>query len=1147
MDGFAIHGRDALATQVVQPLFIVNGGGWNFFHQGVYRLDGGSIPAGSATWEVDASETRPMTWQTDAPFPLLLNGDPPTATRGGSVTTRVDINSTVSTPKPRRPFTNSRNEHSGFFAGRPFVLQPAKPGWYALWFTLNPKVWAWPPKPLRSDDTLRAKIFVHYIVARRERFNGRGDYFAPVDLEVIWTGADKKPTVPIDPNLVRAHTVEIPLVLRRDGWVFAHAEINRARPANDFLDFKMPTRESEKLTGADVVANAQANARGFTATYASAVFERANRSDPWPRQAARSAAVTWDVKFPGEILDSGAGVIEATGSIKREGGDAAFKNRKLAESYDDYLPREWIDRPTRPDKDPRGVGSRIETFRNSSASEKADYIKSWGWKLGDPDGSRFWQLSADTELPAGREPKRFTVFAGPMEPHVANTWTKELLPILHKDFGPQPLFQIDAGPWRVTAYYRRKKDVDKVVSGTPTFTATQIANEKDEYWTWYPTYSRLLAEKLGEVSKLENEIGIERELWQQQRRTARLLLDAVQAANDPVSWSDWFGSSHTRAEFSETMQAKLVRAAGQANTAAFAHLTAIKERIAKVRQAHEAILAEIDRVFVRYIDRHPELTLYRRHQRALLEASEFKNALGTGDLGLFQQAMERANLQPDSLQPEALVAMAQLQLENGDAIGAIEALRSAVRQDPKNADARDRLRDVECSIVKVALEKSQGAMADARKHFNTYLKERGYGDQDQAWVGGVRARGLSRYGAEGAWAVFTTGVTGAISGIIGRPEEEARALDATERDMTVGFLGAHAILRLRMKGLTLAEINGLSTSRLQEELMVGAEKAAPISRDRAMHLGMAIHSAFRLPELQALLKEDSLSLRLGAQKGYWNSKDVGNTWAEWVGDLTSPKNLVMMLAPMSIGRVGGQLQGATYWTRAEASFLQGAMRTGYVDSGTMVVARMIYLDRALGAFGGTKTGESFIKLLERSQQYQESLGLFGQAGWTLGKLVSVMALQGLALHSAEELGGPRAALAVEMMLLFGGDTDLLFKFLDGARISRNTARIALDHFRLTAEQQRAGMLEVKRRMIDVQHAVAAKQRGQPVITTPGTKTTPLGQRGTGSGTGSPASPRGGTGPTTNSVRGGGGTGSGTSGPGTGSSAGGTDDALAGSA
>lgn len=1142
-----------------RPLFPVNGGGWNFFHQGVYRMDGTAIPANTAKWEVDGSESRPMTWQTDAPFPLLLNGEPPTATRGGSVTTRVDINSTVSTPKPRRAFTNDRDEHGGFFSGRPFVLQPAQPGWYALWFTLNPKVWAWPPKPLRGDDTLRAKIFVHYIVARRERANGRGDYFNPVDLEFIWTGADKQPTVPIDPNLVRAYTVEIPVTLRRDGWVFARAEFQRSRPANDFLDFKAPTRESDKLSGANVAGTVQPNARGFSATYTSAVFERANQSDPFFRQPTRSVTLTWEVKFPSEILDGGAGVIEAAGAMKKEGGNATFKNRWLQDSFEDYLPRSWIDRPGRPGNDPHGVGSLVEIISNSSPNDKADYIKSWGWKLADPDGSRFWQFAPNTEPPGGSEPKRFTVFAGPMAPHVANAWTKDLIPIIYKDLGPQPLFQIDAGPWRIEAHYRRKKDADKIVSGTPVAGATKVANEKDEFWEWYPKYSRLLRAKLGEVGKLEDEIALERELWQQQRRTARLLLDAAQTANDPGSWTDWFASSDTRAQYSEAMLARLMRSAGQANTKAFEHLTAIKERILKIRQAHEAIVAELDRVFLRYIDRHPELTLYMREQRALLEASDFKNALGTGDLGLFQAALARANLQPDSLQPEALVAMAQLQLENGDTMGAVKALRSAVRQDPKNEGARSRLRDVECSIIKVALEKSQGAIADARRYFYGYLKERGFGDKDQAWIGGMRARGLARYQTEGAWAVFSTGVTGAVSGLLGRAEQEARALDATERDMTAAFLGGHAILRLRMRGLMLSEIKSLPTLRLQEELMADNANGPSITREHALHLGLAIHQAFQLPELDALISEDARALQLGLAKGYWNDRDVGNTWAEWVGDITSPKNLAMMLMPMSIGRVGGQLQGITYWSRAEASFLHGAMRTGYVDSGTMVVARMLNFDRALGAIGGTKAGESFIKLLERSQQYQESLGLFGQAGWTIGKFVSVMALQGLAVHEAEELGGPQAALAVEAMLLFGGDTDLLIKFLDGAHISRQTARLALDHFVLTAEKQQLEMLAIRRRLVDLEQDVIALEKGKarasrsselappageavPPGPIAGSKTAPLKAGGKGSGTAPPGVRPPGT--KTAPLKAGG-AGSGTSPPGEIPPGGVVDDALSG--
>ncbi len=478
------------------------------------------------------------------------------------------------------------------------------------------------------------------------------------------------------------------------------------------------------------------------------------------------------------------------------------------------------------------------------------------------------------------------------------------------------------------------------------------------------------------------------------------------------------------------------------------------------------------------MDRHPQITLWRRHQRALLEQATFKAALGTGDPALFQQALARADL--PSQQPEALLMLAQLQLENGDAIGALESLRSASRQDPRNLDARDRLRDLECALIKVALDKSHDAIAQARKQFYQYLQERGFGEKDQAWVGGMRTRGLSSIDGESAWAIFTTGVTGAVSGLLGRAGEEARALDVTERDMVTAYLGAQAILRLRMRDHTLAEIKAMNSATLRETMSLHAPQVPVMTLDRARALGLAIHTAFQLPELQALLSENSVDLRSGWSKGYWNPKDVGNTWAEWFGDATSPRNLILTLTPLSIGRVGAELQGFTYWTRAEAAMVRGAVRAGNVDTGTMVVARLLYWDRALGALGKSAMGTKMIRLLERSQRYQESLGLFGQAGWTLNKLVATMALQGLAVHSAEQLGGPRAALAVEAMLLFGGDTDLLIKFLDGARISRQAARMALSQFVETAERQQWDLKNIRLRMVDVEHALIELHRGKPV-------------------------------------------------------------------
>lgn len=1062
-----------------RPLIPPDGRNWHLYRQGIYRMDGAAIAPGTATWEEGGLPgSPPMNWQTDAPFPLMLAGALPTASTDGDGITRLDISSVLSTPKPRRPFTNRNDEHDGFMLDRPLVLRPATPGWYALWFTLSPMLSMWPPQPLRADDTLRARIIVHTMVARRERFNNTGGYFTRPDLAWLWEGATAPATRPIDPNLVRAHTVEIPLTLRRDGWVFDRAEVKRARPADDFLDKKLPARDSGELAGAVIKAGAQSTAQGMKASYESSVFERKDRADPFPAQPSRVATMTWDIAFPKEIMDDGAGLIVAGGGITKTGGDAAFRNRVPVDFHQDFLPR-WIHEPAAPDPDPRGLGGRLEIIRNYSAGNKAGYLSSWGWKLGDPDGSRFWQVAEGGGPPAAGQAMRFILVAKQWNPTYVTAFNRGSLPMLYQDLGPQPLFRIDAGPWRVEAHYRRKKDPEKIQSGSaPTAGPATLAEEKDEFWAWFPSYSRLLRETEAVMGQLTNENALDRVLMLSARHRARLLLDAFQTANDPGSFSDWFASGGTRATMSDAMVARLAASAGKANTEAFAHKTAIQQRVEKMRAARGAVLAELKRVFPKFIDRHPELALWERDQRARLESIDIHAALGTGDLGLFQAVMARASAQPASLQPEALLALAQLQQENGDPAGALESLRIVARQQPENLDAAERLRDLECSFIKVALDKSQGAIAQARKHFYGYLSERGFGEKDQAWVGGMRARGLSSFDGESAWAVFTTGVTGSISGLLGRADEEARALDATERDLTVAFLGAHSILRLRMRGHALAEIKSLTTAQIQEELTRGAPNAPPMPRERALEFGLAMHHAFQLPELQALLGENSDDLRRGLAQGYWNAKDVGNTWAEWVGDLTSPKNLVMLLLPMSIGRVGGQLQGAAYWTRAEAAFLQGATRTGYVDTGTMVVARMLHWDRALGALGATERGQKFIRLLERSQQYQESLGLLGQAGWTIGKMVATMGLQGLAVHEAEELGGPRAALLMECLLLFGGDTDLLVKFLDGARISRQTAWLAAKETVFTLEKQQRALLAMKEQAIEAAHAMELRRLGK---------------------------------------------------------------------
>lgn len=535
-----------------RPLFPKTGGGWKFYQQGVYRLDGAAIAPDTVAWEVSPSESVPMTWQTDAPFPLLLNGSPPVAGRGISVTTRLDINSTISTPTPRRPFTNERDQVGSFATSRPLVLRSG-PGRYVLWFTLHPEVWAWPPAALRPDGTLQAKLYVHTLVTRHGRVNGDGPY--PLDFAYIWHGADKKPFWPVDPKLVLPHTVVMPLKFRRDGWQFVRAEARRLRDSSDHLDRGLPPRESSEMSGAQVSGDIRTGGRVVTATYASRIFERKDRTLPFPQAPVRSSTLTWDVTFPAEIPDGGIAEIVAKGGIKREGGDEAFRSRKLSEVHlGDYIPR-WIGRPIWPSEDPRGIASKMEYFRNDDASDLASYVKSWGWKVGDEDGKRYWQQIPEGPPPPGRE-YRFIVAAKPLDPYISSHTSSsgmKFVELFYKDLGAHALYSMEIGPWKVEAYYRRMTHLEKGSAVATVSEPVKVVDEKDPFWEWYPRYSLLLREKLAEAEALERENAVERELLQATRRMVRSVLDAVQSANDPGSLGDYFGSGETRATLSDEM------------------------------------------------------------------------------------------------------------------------------------------------------------------------------------------------------------------------------------------------------------------------------------------------------------------------------------------------------------------------------------------------------------------------------------------------------------------------------------------------------------------------------------------------------------------------------------------------------------------
>ncbi len=1101
-------------------LFPENGGGLQVHRQGIYALGGGALTPDSAVWEVDSTEVRKFSAPAEAPFPFLLNGDVPSArNRSSVVTTSVDINSPIGTPKPRRPFTKADGDRSMFASSRPLVLRAVRPGWYALWFTMNVDVPLWPPEKLHPDDTLRGKIHVHYIVARRERFNGSGGYFTPNDLDYLWEGRDVPPTRPMDPNLVRAYTVELPLVLRRDGWVLAKVELKRDK--DRYADRELSAASKDASYAPLIRGTANPSATGIQGKYELQWFARDRQPDPknpgrlsdtmppWPSRPETTTTFTWDITLPREIPDGGVGEIVAKGKVTETGfAKTYFERAKTGDLDSGNLPW-WMSGPRRTDSeiDKLGLSARVPQI----ATTRDDYMKYWAAKLGDPAATKYFPQPTDLRPPEKEnEAKRYFVYAELLNPSSWFTRDPAHTKLLYKDLGPQPVLTVGFGPWEASGYYRRKKDVEKDAGSAPAGGGVQIANENDPFWKWYVQFCRLLTDKLTTAQAALDEAAPRGVVIHDLESHARKILSAVQAQAELAQGTSVFQSNAQLATVSEQMFTRMVTEARTLTQGARDERQAAINKMNEAIRLYGEIDEEMSRAYDRYGDKHPELLLWRRAYEIEKAMKRYAFAAATADMGVFREAVEQSRLA--DLDPSIRLYEARILRDMGDWPGAVYSLRrflnqtsaAAANTDPAQVDpdtlasraqAESMLRDIECAILKSALEKSQGALRQARENFFTYLRERGFSDrtptgsQPQWWT--LLISPWPSVSAEDAWATFTTGVTGAVSGILNKPGAEADLLNSYEQKMTTAFIGVHAILRLRLRGYTLAEIagrgsggnveGGMSTGKIFGALPVRKSNGAEFSDSEKNQFASAVREALTLPEIAALLAEDEEALRKALGSGYWSSNDVTDTWAEWVGDITSPKNLLMNLAPMAVGTVGGVTQGVRLWSTAQAEAVAAMRAIHAAESGTVVMARVIGLERALQALRGTATGTRLANLMLRAHNRYQELGLIDKAIWQGGKAVAGMVVAAGIEHGVEKLAGKEAATVAGMLVQFAGDEELLMKFARGKGADpRVLAKLLDEHYVTILKEQIKDLKSVKEELGVWEKIFAEMKKGQEI-------------------------------------------------------------------
>jgi hypothetical protein len=232
----------------------------------------------------------------------------------------------------------------------------------------------------------------------------------------------------------------------------------------------------------------------------------------------------------------------------------------------------------------------------------------------------------------------------------------------------------------------------------------------DAFWEWYAEFSHLLQESRATVDQSYTVAAAIGERLPILRRSNRALLDASHV--DGTARTDPIG------------QRMAERAADQSREMRD-YVMLLEASSADAEKAYGFVDAALDAAHKQFSKQHPELLEWRRVYRDLAQRIPLDMALASGDPDAMRQAAEEADRQ--GLSARARLIQAEILRANGDVVAALYALRQAAVDDSKDGEVRRRLAEAECAFLNVALEKSQGAIQDARRAFYTYMMERGFG------------------------------------------------------------------------------------------------------------------------------------------------------------------------------------------------------------------------------------------------------------------------------------------------------------------------------------------------------------------------------------------------------------------------------------
>jgi len=1057
---------------------------------GIYRLDGKGL-AQNAVRRL-AAGFEALKWETDAPLPSYI--------WGGSYF---------------KAFTGEKGKHKpmGFnIEDNAIVIEPVLPGWYVIWFVFDMGDY-WPRKEPKREF-LEGVIHFDCIVSRglEEPTSAEKEYLF---------GRAKRPDKMQDDKFYIARTIDVPFKLRRDSWEFDHAEVHLIDDERGKIEKKRVALGTTQYRNYSVQEKVSGKEVELT-------LNEKIQDDPRDKGAKGEipdndsafdtvylADEKWKASFPPSLPDYSFGTLQLAGGLEgryqQKGGPGG------APTYSNWGPGSlWMVRVPEGGANVwmRDVRSPMEKrFQPYEKKAREDFLHEYGNDAAEWFVPDYFEDYNHTGPKKGEPPGQYVIQA--TRPSLFDTAPLQL--------GPYPLVAFRVGPWEVCGFYKRLSEIEnRVIANKAEAGETTIVSDEDDFWKWFPELSAVIAKqkRIADIAVADaalETLPLQKLLKSQKRLLFSLSQNATGGVVEGItSWLDNMfpktgigtlpggsepGSVNTPVSVSDRERTLMQNKLGEITEDIRHARERISDRTEEARAAYKAICDKLEEGNEKFGGpAHGELYIWRQQYRKIYEQIGFDIALESKDPEVLRRAL--ADAEKESNSDRTRVLEAKLHIALGDNVGALTALRSAVEVNPQNTAAQMMLRDLECAFLKTAIDKSQSTIAEARRAFYSYMLERGFKEYHQLRTSGnwpfARAAAwteyaLDKYG-EVPWAMFTTGLFGSMSALVnvgsiselvdnqgGKPAAEADLLDTVEKRMVTAFVGLNTVLRLRGKGYTFDDIKKMTSTEIRDALPLRKLNGDLYSdQDAALHR-VAIRVAMEdLPDVKALVSGDKRALQLGVEKKYWNERDVGDTWLEWIGDATSVCNVLQLLPSAKVG--AGARLGTVFWGEKELEAIEAYEKSGEVLSGTEFIANTIGLTDVLSQAGATDTGEAILKYLKAIGRYQEDLGWLDTVIWTTGKLTALMGIDYMTVSAGEKLGGRKGGMLMQFLMMFVRDPETLVKLLGARNIPPDAcAGLIIDRYLPGTEVHIKRLVQIEKNGAELERLFERVKAGQRLM------------------------------------------------------------------